>query len=75
MTRLPRDVSPLEAIKALEKLGFTQRRQKGSHIILIRDDPFAMTVVPMGKKKLRVGTLRDIINQAGISVEEFARLL
>ena len=75
MTKLPRDVSALECIKALEKAGFRQRRQKGSHLILVRDDPFAMTVVPVHKKKLRAGTLRDIISQAGMTVEEFVALL
>lgn len=75
MTKLPRDVSASECIRALEKAGFQQRRQKGSHVILIRDTPFAMTVVPVNKKKLRVGTLRDIIQQAGMTVEEFTRLL
>jgi predicted RNA binding protein YcfA (HicA-like mRNA interferase family) len=75
MTKLPRDVSALECIKVLEKAGFRQRRQKGSHVIMVRDDPFAMTVVPVHKKKLRAGTLRDIIQQAGMTVDEFASLL
>lgn len=75
MTKLPRDASALECIKALEKAGFRQRRQKGSHLILVRDDPFAMTVVPVHKKKLRAGTLRDIISPAGMTVEEFVALL
>ncbi len=75
MTKLPRDVSALECIKVLEKAGFRQRRQKGSHVIMIRDNPYAMTVIPVHKKKLRLGTLRDIIQQAGMSVEEFTQLL
>ncbi len=75
MTKLPRDVSAPECIKVLEKVGFQQRRQKGSHVILIRDDPYGMTEVPVHKKKLRSGTLRDINKQAGMTVEEFVRLL
>jgi len=41
---------------------------------LRRDDPFAQVVVP-DHKELDRGTLRAIIRQAGLSVDEFARLL
>lgn len=50
------------------------KRQEGSHIVLRRSDPFAQLVVP-DHKELDRGTLRAIIRQAGISVEEFTRLL
>jgi predicted RNA binding protein YcfA (HicA-like mRNA interferase family) len=43
-------------------------------MILRRDDPFAQLVVP-DHKELDTGTLRAIIRQAGLSVEEFVRLL
>lgn len=75
MTRLPRDVSALDCIKALEKAGFEQKRQVGSHLTLRREDPYGMAVVPMHRKHLSPGTLRSIIRQAGMSVEEFVRLL
>lgn len=45
MSRLPQ-VSGPEVIRALEKIGFSVRRQHGSHIIMRRDAPFAQTVVP-----------------------------
>jgi len=61
-------------VKALGKAGFLFKRQEGSHIILRRNDPFAQLVVP-DHKELDRGTLRAIIRQAGISVEEFAKLL
>ena len=61
-------------MKALGKAGFLFKRQEGSHIILRRNDPFAQLVVP-DHKELDRGTLRAIIRQAGISVEEFAKLL
>jgi len=73
MSRLPR-ISGRECIKALEGEGFYFRRQEGSHIILRRDEPFAQIVVP-DHKELDRGTLRAIIRQAGLSVEEFVRLL
>ena len=73
MTGLPR-ISGRECASALGKLGFHLRRQEGSHMILRRDDPFAQVVVP-DHRELDSGTLRAIIRQAGISVDQFTRLL
>ena len=73
MSGLPR-ISGRECVKALASAGFMVKRQEGSHIILRRSDPFAQLVVP-DHKELDRGTLRAIIRQAGISVEEFTRLL
>jgi len=61
-------------VKALEKTGFYFKRQRGSHIVLRRDDPFAQVVVP-NHKELDRGTLRAIIRQADLSVDEFLSLL
>jgi len=41
MSKLPRDLSGKEVFKALGKVGSYFKRQKGSHIILRRDSPFA----------------------------------
>lgn len=41
MTKLPRGMSGREVVKALEKAGFYFKRQKVSHIVLRRDNPFA----------------------------------
>jgi predicted RNA binding protein YcfA (HicA-like mRNA interferase family) len=73
MSKLPR-VSGAEAVKALEKTGFRFLRQHGSHMILRRADPFAQTTVP-NHRELDRGTLRAIIRQAGLSVDEFNQLL
>ena len=73
MSKLPR-ISGRECIKALEKAGFQFKRQEGSHIILRRTDPFAQVVVP-DHKELDRGTLRAIIRQAGMSVDEIVKLL
>ena len=73
MSKLPR-VSGTEVVAAFQKVGFTQRRQRGSHIVLRRDDPFAQVVVP-NHRELDSGTLRAIIRQAGITVDEFIALL
>jgi len=58
----------------LGKLGFYLKRQEGSHLILRRDAPFAQVVVP-DHRELDRGTLRAILRQAGIGVEDFAKLL
>jgi len=73
MSKLPR-ISGRECIKALGRVGFYFKRQEGSHIILRRDDPFTQIVVP-DHKELDRGTLRAIIRQAGLSVDEFVKLL
>jgi len=73
MSKLPR-ISGRECIKALERAGFLFTRQEGSHIILRRQQPFAQLVVP-DHKELDRGTLRAIIRQSGLSVDDFTRLL
>jgi|TARA_B100001964_G_C13650476_1_gene344501 predicted RNA binding protein YcfA (HicA-like mRNA interferase family) len=73
VSKLPR-VSGRQCVKALEKAGFYKKRQHGSHIILRRDDPFAQIVVP-DHKELDRGTLRAIVRQANLSVDEFGTLL
>jgi predicted RNA binding protein YcfA (HicA-like mRNA interferase family) len=73
VTKLP-SISGRECIKALEKAGFYLKRQEGSHIILRRDDSFAQVVVPDHNEMDR-GTLRAIIRQVNLSVDEFVKLL
>lgn len=73
MSKLPQ-ISGQECVKALYKAGLTVRRQRGSHIILRRDDPFAQVVVP-DHKQLDRGTLRGIIRQAGLTIDEFVDLI
>ncbi len=73
MSKLP-SISGRACIKALERAGFVVRRQEGSHVILRRMEPFGQLVVP-DHKELDRGTLRAIIRQADLTVEEFLRLL
>ena len=67
-------ISGRDCANALRKVGFYLKRQHGSHLILRRDQPFAQVVVP-DHKELDRGTLRAIIRQAGLGVEEFTSLL
>ena len=67
-----RNVSGAEAIRALERLGFRQVRQRGSHVVL-RKDAFGGAVgcaVPL-HKELKIGTLRGILRQAKIDQDDF----
>ena len=76
MTKLPA-VNGAEVIRALERAGFVVVRVSGSHHRLVhRDDASKTTTVPVhGSKALKKGTLRNIINQSGMTVEEFDGLL
>jgi predicted RNA binding protein YcfA (HicA-like mRNA interferase family) len=71
-----RRVSGQEAIRALEKLGFEQVRQRGSHVVLKRQTPEGAVgcVVPL-HRELAIGTLRGILKQAGVTPEEFVEKL
>lgn len=75
MTQLP-ILKPKEVVAALEKLGFRKYRQKGSHLIMIRDgDTIHQPVIPLHHKDLAKGTLRSIIRQLDITVDEFVKYL
>ena len=71
MPKPPR-ISGKDTIRALERLGFFQIRQQGSHVILkkqtLRDD--IGCVVPL-HRELAPGTLKSILKQAQISLDEF----
>ncbi|MBT4485254.1 MAG: addiction module toxin, HicA family [Candidatus Latescibacteria bacterium] len=71
MPKLKR-ISGKETIRILEKHGFIQIRQRGSHVLLKKQTAHESVgcVVPL-HKELAVGTLYGIIKQAKLSVEEF----
>jgi len=71
--KLPTDISGQELVKVLLRVGFVVNRQRGSHIILRRGDPYARVVVP-DHKAVRAGTLRQILNEAGVTVEQLLQL-
>jgi predicted RNA binding protein YcfA (HicA-like mRNA interferase family) len=73
MSKLP-VISGRKCVRALERAGFYLKRQTGSHLVLRRDEPFAQVVVP-DHKVLDRGTLRAIIRQADLSVDELVSLL
>ncbi|QWR78414.1 type II toxin-antitoxin system HicA family toxin [Candidatus Magnetomonas plexicatena] len=67
-------VSGRDCVKALEKSGFIFKRQRSSHIILMREHHYSLIVVP-DHATLDRGTLRAIIRQTGLAVDEFLKLL
>ena len=75
MPRLKR-VSGAQTVKALERLGFSRVRQKGSHVVLKKQTPEGDVgcVGPL-HEDLAVGTLRGILRLARVSVEDFVRNL
>ena len=70
--KIPRDVNGSEAARALRRAGFEALRQTGSHLILRKE---TRTVVVPQHKPIKPGTLKGLIEQAGLTVEEFVALL
>ena len=59
----------------LEKIGYFQDYQTGSHIILRNENsPYRRLTVP-NHKEIAKGTLRAVIKQAGLTTEEFKELV
>ncbi|WP_417909841.1 type II toxin-antitoxin system HicA family toxin [Candidatus Electronema sp. PJ] len=74
MSELPQ-ISGREVVKALKKIGYEEDRQRGSHIILRQADwPHRRVTVPDHKETAK-GTLRAIIREIGLTVDEFKNLL
>ena len=71
-------VSGKEVLNALAKEGFTIKRQKGSHVHLVKEVEgrvLHVTVPIHGNRDLNPFVLRSIIRQSGYSVEDFTKLL
>lgn len=74
MSKLP-VVSGQKVVKALSKIGYEFDHQTGSHIILRnREPPYRRLTIPKHKEIAR-GTLRAIIKEAGLTVNDFVNLL
>lgn len=73
MPKLPQ-VSGKEVCKALLRAGYDLVSQRGSHMKLRRDSPRRTIIVP-NCKTIKRGTLHGIISDAGLTLEEFVRLL
>lgn len=65
---------PQKILKALRKLGFIQISQKGSHVKLKSYFTNKICIVPMHKEVAR-GTLKSVLEQADIELEDFLNQL
>lgn len=65
-----RSLSGKEVVQIFERFGWSVARQRGSHIILIKDGEMATLSVP-DHKEVAKGTLRSLIRAAGLTVDEF----
>ena len=63
-------LSGRKVVRSFERLGWQVARQRGSHIVLVKDGEIATLSVP-DHKEVAKGTLRSLIRTAGITVEEF----
>jgi len=73
MPTLPQ-LSGRETVQAFESLGWKVVRQKGSHMIMVKNGQVATLSVP-DHKEVAKGTLRSLIRSAGLSVPEFLEIL
>ena len=68
-------MSGRDAIRAFARIGYAIDHQKGSHVTLRQGTaPFRRLTVP-DHKEVAKGTLRALIREAGLTVDEFAALL
>ena len=75
MAKLP-SLTARQVVRALKRAGFIEDRQKGSHLILIRPEMKARTVVPIHRgRTIKEPLLRAIIRDANLGIEEFTELL
>jgi predicted RNA binding protein YcfA (HicA-like mRNA interferase family) len=74
VARLP-VISGRRVVRALETAGYEVDRQRGSHIVLRHSRPPHRRVVVPDHREVARGTLRAILRNAGLSVEEFRALL
>ncbi len=73
--KLPR-VDCRRLIRALKRAGFEEQRQRGSHLHLRRATDGKRITVPVHKgRAVPTGTLRAILRDADISIDEFRELL
>ena len=68
-------LKPKQVVATLEKAGFEVRRQTGSHVIMYKTGIRHPISIPLHPRDLPKGTLRAIIREARLTIEEFLGLL
>jgi len=69
-----RNISGKQAVKAFKKAGWEQIGQVGSHVVMVKQNMRANLSIPQ-HKELSVGTLRALIRNAGLEVDDFLKLI
>ena len=67
-------LSGRKAVRVFEKFGWEVARQRGSHIILVKEGEIATLSIP-DHKEIAKGTLRSLIRSAGLTVEAFVQAI
>lgn len=67
-------ISGADAVRAFSRDGWTAVRQRGSHIIMVKEGSYASLSVPNHREVAR-GTLRSLVRDAGLTPDEFIQLL
>lgn len=65
---------PREVVRILEKLGYIQKRQTGSHLMMYHPEKKQIIPVPMHAKDVKHGLLKGIIKEAESTEKEFIKL-
>ena len=73
MPKLP-VLSGQQAVRAFEKAGWRMDRQRGSHVVMLKEGKNVSLSVPQ-HREVAPGTLRALIRLSGMTVDEFTRLL
>lgn len=64
--KFPRDLDAPQVVRALKRLGFVSVSQSGSHIKMKSG---SKTVIVPNHRPIKVGTMRDVLRQAGLDLE------
>jgi predicted RNA binding protein YcfA (HicA-like mRNA interferase family) len=71
----PRPLPYREVRRKLTAAGFEEASQRGSHVKFVKDTPEGLrTVVVPRHREVAGGTLRSILRQAGITLDDFEQL-
>jgi len=71
--KMPR-LTARELVRALKKLGFYEHHQRSSHLVLKHSSKNCRVTVPMHSGKiLKLGTLKSILEQADLTIEDVSK--
>ena len=66
---------PTDLVAALKRIGFVEKRQKGSHLVLWHETKRLTTIVALHGKDMPDPTLKKILRQTGLTTDELIQLL